>query len=152
MKRKRYNPNIWRGLTVDIKRKLCEAILEAILRVMREQRRKTHPPMELIVEFVSTDVRRLVERLGDGLVRRHIEAQYFILYKGSGSQRAVKVVKLGVEDMVALKRVIELHKPNWASRSEAYPLSYPLSDDKCFPFVCFWPQIKPHEKVPHASI
>ena len=146
-----YNSNVYRGLTVDIKEKLREAILWSIFRVLREQRRKTHPPLALLTKFVSEDVRRVVERLNEGLANRHVTTQYFILYKGLGNKKAFKLVRCNAEDMVALKHVVELHKPTWASKSESYPLAPSLTDDDCFPYVCFWPQVTPYKKASHAD-
>ena len=147
-----YNPNIYRGLTVDIKRKLLEAVLLAILRVLREQRRKTHPPLELITRFISEDIRRVIERLDEGLAARHVTTQYFILYKGYKNRRAFKLVRCVAENMVALKQVVELNRPTWATKSESYPLAPSLTEDDCFPYVCFWPQIAPYKKVSHGDI
>jgi len=130
-------------LSADIKEKLRIAVLDAVFRVLRDQRKKTHPPRELLVEFISKDIRRFIERLSEGLAHRRVPIQYFILYRGSNGRRAFKLVKVSVEDMVALKAVIELHKPDWAFRSKTYPLVHPLPDDDCFPFVCFWPQMQP---------
>ena len=152
MQQKAYNPNIYRGLTVDIKEKLREAVLLSILKVLREQRRKTHPPLELLTKFISEDIRRVVERLDEGLATRHVTTQYFILYKGYGHKKAFKLVKCQAEDMVALKQVVELNRPTWASKSESYPLAPALTDDAHFPYICFWPQVAPYKKVPHADI
>lgn len=152
MRQETYNSNIYRGLTTDIKEKLREAVLLSILRVLREQRRKTHPPLELLSEFISEDVRRVIERLDEGLVSRHVTTQYFILYKGPGGRKAFKLVKCSAENMVALKQVVELNRPTWASKSESYPLAPYLPDDDCFPYTCFWPLIEPYKKVLHADI
>lgn len=152
MPKGKYNSNIYRGLTPGIKEKLREAILGAVLRVLREQRRKTHPPLELITEFISTDVRRLVEQLSVGLVRRCVYTQYFILYKGSRGRRAFKLIKCNVSNAVALKQVVEANKPDWASQSETYPLAHMLPDDDCFPFVCFWPKVVPYKRAYDADI
>lgn len=146
-----YNSNVYRGLTVDIKEKLREAMLWSVFRVLREQRRKTHPPLELLTRFVSEDIRRIIERLDEGLANRHVTTQYFILYKGLGNRKAFKLVKCSAENMVALKYAVELNKPTWASKSESYPLAPSLTDDDCFPYVCFWPQVTPYEKMPHAD-
>lgn len=152
MPREKYNPNIYRGLTSDIKEKLREAVLGAVLRILREQRRKTHPPLELIAEFISVDVRRLIEQLNEGLTQRQVYTQYFILYKGSKGRRAFKLIKCNVPNMVALKQVVDANKPNWASKSEAYPLAHMLPDDDRFPFVCFWPKVGPYKRSPDANI
>lgn len=154
MRRKgvKYNPNVFHVLTLDIKEKLRVAVLEAIFKTLQISRKKTHPPMELLEEFISEDIRRVVERLSDGLELRHIDRQYFILYRGFGGRRAFKLIQVGVEDMVKLKKIIEKNRPDWALRCEAYPLAHHLSDDECFPFTTFWPQVEPYEKVSHASI
>lgn len=152
LKKKRLNTNVYRGLTPDLREKLRVAMLEAVFRVLKRQRARGHPPMELIEAFISEDIRRVAMRLSDGLARRDTRREYFAVYKGPGSRKAFKLIKVDVEDMVELKQVVEVSKPDWALRCEAFPLAYPLFDDKYYPFVIFWPQVKLYEKVPHASI
>lgn len=152
MPREKYNPNIYRGLTPDIKEKLRVAILGAVLRVLREQRRITHPPLELIIEFISVDVRRIVEQLSEGLVNRQVYKQYFIMYKGPGGKKAFKLIKCNVPNMSALKQVVEFNRPDWASKSETYPLARMLPDDDYFPYTCFWPKVEPYKRTSHASV
>jgi len=140
LKREKYNPNVYRELTPYIKERLRQAILDAIRNCVRERRQKTYPPAELIQELVSEDVRRIIERLSDGLVKRHIDREYFVVYKGP-RRRGVKVIKVGTENMVLLKEALDDNKPSWATRCKAYPIAYQLPDDECYPFTCFWPQV-----------
>jgi hypothetical protein len=152
MTKGKYNSNIYHELTVEIKENLRVAVLDVIYETLQTWRKKTCPPAELIKEFVSEDVRRIIERLSASLAGRHVAREYFILYRGAGDRKAFKVIKTSVEDMVELKRVVEANKPDWASRSETFPLAFHLPDDECYPFTCFWPQVLPYRKISHASI
>lgn len=152
MHREKQYSSAYRPLTTDTKEKLRVSILQVISDVILEGRKKTAPSMKFIEQTVSEDIRRLVAKMDDGLLHRHIYKDYIVVYFGTRGQQSFIVHKLTTESIVDLKDLIIQHKPGWALRAQAFPIAYKIADDDCFPLEMVWPRIEDYKERSRDSI
>jgi len=136
----------------EVKEELRVAILQVVRDVLATCTPKIVPSETFIEVFLSEEVRRLVAIISNGLVSRHLDREYLVVYYGTCGQSLMHIVQVEVEDIVALKAVMEKSKPDWALRAQAFPLATKIEADKGFPMFMYWPKLEGYEEVARASI